>query len=138
MSDQPIDLIRTMPTLYYLTELASRAGDALPTGYEHDLRAAAGKAYDALLDAIIGADLTPAQRKAATAALETLRRTPADRARHTIARHTIENTPHEGAGARSDGRSDAMLVNNAARAQAVHDELVASRTLLELLHTTAA
>lgn len=138
MTEQPIDLIRTMPTLYYATEMASRAGDALPTGYEHDLRKAAGQAYDALLDAIIGADLTPAQRKAATGALETLRRTPADRARHTIAGHAITNTPHEGAGARSEGRRDALLANNTAGAQALHDELEASRTLLELLHTTAA
>jgi hypothetical protein len=137
MSDQPIDLIRTMPTLYYATELASRAGDALPTRYEHDLRKAAGEAYDALLDAIISADLTPAQRKAATAALETLRRTPADRARHTIAGHAITNTPREFI-RRDQDRRAALLANNAAAAQAVHDELTASRTLLELLHTTAA
>jgi hypothetical protein len=138
MSTDAIDLIRRLPNLYYAVASVLDAGRALPVGYPGKVRALADAHRAQLAEIIKGADLPPASRKQAEAALETLCMVPGQRARINAAGHALMDIPREGAGDLSEGRGALIDANLKARAECIHDEATATRTLAELLHTLAA
>lgn len=138
MSDQPIDLIRRLPHLYYSLENATMAGTRHLNGdYEHELRRLAGETYDALTEAINACQLPTQARGRAVLALETLRKSPAKRARINVAGRVIMEFPRD-PGAIAERRMSDAKANLEASAECISVEAIAMRILLELLHTTAA
>lgn len=138
MSDEPIDLIRRMPNLYYALEESVMVGSReLSSDYEHELRKLAGAVYDALAEAINGCKLGPNATKRAVVALETLRQAPAKRARINAAARVLMAVPREGT-TLGERRAPDLEANLAAGNECINTEATAARTLVELLHTKAA
>lgn len=138
MSDQPIDLIRRLPYLYYAVESALNAGQALPVGYPAKVRKLADAARSKLADAIEAAELPPASRQRAEAAIDALCAVPRQRARINAAGRALMAIPRENAGELSDGRQALIDKNLKASADCIHDEAAATRVLATLLHALAA
>lgn len=138
MSNQPIDLIRRLPHLYYSLENAAMAGTRHLNGdYEHELRRLAGETYDALAEAINACQLSARVTREAVTALETLRKSAAKRARINVAGRVIMEFPRD-TGSLAERRAADVKANLEASAECINREATAMRTLLELLHTTAA
>lgn len=138
MSDQPIDLIRRLPHLYYAIEDAAMVGERELDGqYGIELQRLASETYDALAEAINACQLPTQARGRAVLALKTLRKSAAKRARINVAGRVLMAVPRD-AGALSERRAADMKANLEASAECISVEAIAARTLLELLHTTAA
>lgn len=133
-----LNRIRRLPNLYYAVESALAAGQALPVGYPHKVRALADAHRAQLAEVIEYADLPPASRQRAEAAINTLCTVPRQRARINAAGRALMDIPREDAGELSEGRQALVDKNLKASAECIHDEAVATRTLVELLHALAA
>lgn len=138
MSDQPIDLIRRLPHLYYSLENAAMVRHReLDGAYRTELQRLARETYDALAEAINACQLSAQATRRAVTALETLRNSAAKRARINVAGRVIMEFPRD-TGAFSERRAADVKANLEASAECINREATAMRTLLELLHTTAA
>lgn len=138
MSDQPIDLIRRMPHLYYAAELAARAPhDQMPTGYAEAVLGRAGELYDALTRCILDSELTKGQRAQAVDALKMLRAAPRERARLDLAAKVFNSVPIEKDGIGRQAH-EALLANFAEARERINAEASATHDLVRLLHALAA
>lgn len=136
--EQPIDLIRCMPQLYYAAEVAAHAhADHVPYEYAATVELRAGAMYQALADRIIASDLTALQRATAATALQMLRDAPRQRARIDLAGKAFNSIPAGDAVLGADARRllqenfEASTVHRGAEASAMSD-------LMRLLHAKAA
>lgn len=138
MTDQPIDLIRRMPHLYYAAELATHAPrDQLPTGYAEAVLGHAGELYDSLTRCIIDSDLTAGQRAQAVDALKMLRAAPRERARLDLAAKVVNSIP-VGEGTVGKQARELLQANFGEARERINAEASAVRDLVRLLHTVAA
>lgn len=138
MSDQPIDLIRRMPNLYYAAELAARAPhDQMPTGYAEAVLDRANELYEAIAQCIIDSDLAPGQRARAADALNMIRYAPRDRARLDLAAKVFNSIPVDESTVGRQGR-ELLQANFAEAREHINAEASATRDLVHLLHTKAA
>ena len=138
MTDQPIDLIRRLPHLYYVLENATMAGERELDGeYAIELQRLAGETYDALAEAINACQLSAQATRNAVTALETLRKSAARRARINVAGRVIMEFPRD-TGAIAERRAADVKANLEASAECINREATAMRTLLAWRHTTAA
>lgn len=135
MSDDPIDLIRRLPQLYYATEKAAHAGQYLDSAYTRGLRAACAEAYDELCEHLNGFDLELEKLRQAVAALDTLRDSPAERARIDTACTALSCLGPTRTGDLYNRRSDDMLELLHKAGTMAAAEMGATRVLVDLLHT---
>jgi hypothetical protein len=138
VSDQPIDLIRRMPHLYYAAELAARAPhDQMPTGYAEAVLGRAGELYDALTRCILDSELTKGQRAQAVDALKMLRAAPRERARLDLAAKVFNSIPADESTVGKQGR-ELLQANFAEARERINAEASATNDLMRLLHTLVA
>lgn len=136
--EQPIDLIRRMPNLYYAAELAARAPDEqMPTGYAEAVLARANELYEAIAQCIIDSELTAGQRARAADALNMIRYGPRDRARLDLTAKVFNSVPIEKDGIGRQAH-ESLLANFAEARKHINAEAIATRDLVHLLHTKAA